>query len=252
MEGTPTSARAPAAEMGGLARLLGVFFSPARTFESIARKPAWVVPFVLMIVFTLGASYLVTSRLDVDTIVEKQLAKAEERGAQASPSDAETAKKFTEVILKIQPIIGTVFLVLMLLVVPALYHGLALAWGKATSYVAVFSAYLHVQMVQLLKGVLLTAVAVPRETLDPEKIGGMLKSNVGAFVDAEQVGPALHQLLSQLDVFDMWGMALTVVALTRVTRFTPRGAAAVVVSLWGVYVLIVVAFRTLGAAFGGG
>ena len=44
----PTSSLGP--EPGPLARVIGVFFSPAKTFESIARKPGmdWLLPVIIL------------------------------------------------------------------------------------------------------------------------------------------------------------------------------------------------------------
>lgn len=251
MDEAPASRRPPVTEMGALARIAGVFFAPARVFEAVARRPSWLLPFGLVLAFSLGGGWLVTTRLDADAIVEKQIARAEQSGRTMSESDVASMRRWVAVGLKLQFVFGTVVGVLVLLGVPALYHGLALAAGKATSYAAVFSAYVHVQMVQLLKGVLLVGVALGRETVDPEEIPRLLKSNVGAFVDRGAVGPALQSFLTQLDLFDLWGVGLAILALTKVTRLGRGGAAGVVLSLWGLYVLVVTALGAIGAAFGG-
>jgi len=39
-------------EMGVIQRIINVFTSPEKTFESIRRKPAWVAPFIILIDFT--------------------------------------------------------------------------------------------------------------------------------------------------------------------------------------------------------
>lgn len=251
MEASPAPPQSPRAEMGAIARIVGVFFAPARVFESVARRPSWLLPVGLLLAFSLGGGWLVTSRLDPDAIVEKQLAKVEEGGRTMSESDVASMRKWVTVGLKIQFVISAAVGVLVLLAVPGLYHGLALAAGKATSYAAVFSAYAHVQMVQLLKGILLVAVALGREEVDPEEIPRLLKSNVGAFLDREALGSALQTFLTQLDLFDLWGIALAILALTKVTRLGRGGAAAVVLSLWGLYVLVVTALGAIGGAFGG-
>jgi len=107
-------------------------------------------------------------------------------------------------------------------------------------------------MVQLLKGLLLVGVALGRPSVDPEEIPHLVRSNVGAFVGREDVGPVLQALLSQLDLFDVWALGLSVLALSRVTRFGRAGAAGVVVGVWALYVLCVTALSAVGSAFGGG
>ena len=39
-------------------RIIGVLFSPDSTFKSIARRPDWVVPLVLLLVISLAAGVI--------------------------------------------------------------------------------------------------------------------------------------------------------------------------------------------------
>lgn len=251
MTETVPEARPLEGEMGPLARLAGVFFSPAKTFESIARKPGWILPVVLLLAWSAFGGYFIGSRLDVDAVVEKQVEAAESRGGTMSAEQVEGMRKGVQFFFKLVPVIGVLYLAVLLLVVPAIYHGVAAAWGKATRYVSVFSAYAHVQMVQLLKGVFIFLVAMPKQKIDPDAIPRLLKSNVGAYLDPETTHPALLALLTNLDVFDLWGVALCAMALSRVTRLGTKAAAIVAVSVWALYVLVVTAFAAIGAAFRG-
>jgi hypothetical protein len=139
----------------------------------------------------------------------------------------------------------------MVFLVPLIYHGAAAAWGKSGRYPAVLSAYAHAQVPTLIRGALTVAIAYPRDKLDPEGMARLLKSNVGAFLDPESTPKALLALLTNLDIFDLWAVALAAIALPRVTRLSQGAATAVVVGLWLVYVLIVTGLAALGAAFGG-
>ena len=73
---TEASGGAPTGpELGALARLTGVFFSPAKTFESIARKPGWdwLVPVALvMAAFFVSQSATIT-KIDIDEAVKTQM-----------------------------------------------------------------------------------------------------------------------------------------------------------------------------------
>src|SRR6476646_4071170 len=45
-------------------RIIGVLFSPDATFASIARRPDWVVPFVLLLVLSLVAGVVIAQHVD--------------------------------------------------------------------------------------------------------------------------------------------------------------------------------------------
>jgi len=238
-------------EPGAVARLTGVFFSPAKTFESIARKPGWVVPVVVMAVWALVGGLLIAPRLDVDSIVQKQIAAAEKQGRTLTEEQLEPMRKGTEFFMKLTPFLGPVYWVVLVFLVGGIYHGASVLLGKSGQYLAVVSAYAHAQLVQLVKSVLTVAVALPRESIDPEEMNRLLKSNVGAFLDPEGTPAALRALLANVDVFDLWGLALCILALTRVTRLGQGAAAGVVLGAWAVYVAGSSALAAVGAAFGG-
>lgn len=246
----PVSAGVPAgAEPGVLARFAGVLFSPGATFESIARKPAWVIPLLLLVVWTGLAGYLITSRIDVDTIMKKQIAAAEKKGQPIPENQIETMRTVTAGFIKFSFLIGVAWVVAIFFAVPGIYHGLAAAWGRAGTYTGVLSAYIHIQVVQVIKGALLLVVALRKTSIDPEGIPRLLKSNLGAFLDPETSSPVLLGLLTSIDVFDLWGMALAILALQKVTRLSRGSAATVVVGVWGAWVLITTAMAAVGAAF---
>jgi hypothetical protein len=61
------SAASPATVAGSesaLARLLGVFVSPVRTFASIAARPSWLLPVAIAAGLGLPLSELILSRMD--------------------------------------------------------------------------------------------------------------------------------------------------------------------------------------------
>jgi len=242
-EGAPTGT-----EMGAVARVINVFFSPGKTFESIARKPGFFLPILLLLVVTVGGGFLVVPKLDGGKIVDMQIDRMEEQGRTIGDEERETMEKVIGVTTRLQPVIGAVFLVIMVLVVPSIYHGIATAAGKATSWKAVFGAYSHVQMVQLIKGLLMLFVMLPRKSIDPTRIQGLLKSNVGAFLDPETTNRVAMAFLSQIDVFEIWAVILGTIALTKVTRFKTGAAVAIVGGLWLLWVVV----TSLLAMLGGG
>lgn len=242
---------APQPEMGLIARIVGVFFSPGKTFESIARKPGWVIPVILVLAWTVLASSLVTPHLDVDAMVQKQAKVAEKQlGREMTPTEIEQRRTGIAFFVKISPIIATCFVAIVLFLVPGVYQGIAAAWGKAGGYIKTLSVYAHVQFIQILKGILLVAVAMTRDKIDPEQMGTLLKSNAGAFMDPSS-NAVLRAILTNIDIFDLWGLVVCSIGLSKVTKLGTKGAAIVVFGVWVLYVLISAGFAGIGAAFGG-
>lgn len=256
-----TSSQGPtpaAPETGPFARLIGTFTSPAKTFESIAAKPGWdwVVPLVLIIAMSLVAATVVGPKLDVDAMVSKQMDAVEKRAPQMSDADKEKTENairkqmqfFTSGAGKF---IGAGFIIVAVFFVPAVYHGIAAAFGVKRTYMGVVAGYTYVQLVQFVKGILFLPIAMSRKTIDAEEINRLIKSNLGAFLDPESTGKVVMTLASNVDVFEIAALALGSIALSKTTKFSPRGAAYTVLGVWLVYLLFQVAGAAIGAAFGG-
>src|SRR5690348_3840552 len=64
------------ATMGQAARLVGVFFSPGKTFADIARRPTWWVPIIVMAI--LGTIYLnaFTQRVGWESVIRPAIERA--------------------------------------------------------------------------------------------------------------------------------------------------------------------------------
>ena len=46
-------------EVGPIGRVIGIFTSPRETFESINKKPTWLVPFLISVILTIIMTFLV-------------------------------------------------------------------------------------------------------------------------------------------------------------------------------------------------
>jgi hypothetical protein len=250
---------APAVEMGVGARLVGVFFSPARTFESIARKPGWdwLVPIALLLASILVSSAVVNPKLDVEGYVERFMSKMEARGnipeGQLADIEKSVRQQFTFSTSVVGRAVGCAVFLLIVLVVPLIYHGIAAAMGAKTRYVMVLAGYAYVQMVQVVYWLLQAVVALPKERIDvvDAQLFRLVKSNPGAFMDPETTNRALLILVSSIDIFNIAALVIGSIALSKTTRLGPRGAAITVGGLWLLWVLLSAVLGMIQAAFGG-
>jgi hypothetical protein len=248
-------------EPGALGRVVGVFFSPGKTFESIARKPGWdwLVPVVLvMAAFFVSQSATVT-KIDVDDAVKTQMKFVDKMagGNLTAEKRAEIVEQTRQSMEKqkspVRRGLNTLFIFIPVLIVPLIYHGLAAAFGAKTKYLTVVAGYAYTQVIQILPQLLTAAVAWPRETLDASDVqfARVLKSNLGAFLDFDTTSKALLAVASSVDVFDIWAFFIGSIALSKTTRFSPKGARYTVGGVWLAYILLKVAFGGIYSAFTG-
>jgi hypothetical protein len=248
-------------EPGPLARIVGVLFSPGKTFESIARKPGWdwLVPVVLVMVCSFIAQSALLPKMDVDDAVKTQMKLVDKmtKGSLTSDKRAEIEQQTRHGIeagkTPFRRVLNTLFVPFIILLVALIYHGIAAAFGTKTSYLKVLSGYAYTWVIYAIPTLLAAAVAWPSEKLDVNDIQFMrvLKSNVGAFLDFETTSKALLAVASSVDVFDIWGFFVGSIALSKTTKFSPRGAMGVVGGVWLSYILLKICFGVMYAAFMG-
>ena len=63
----------PAAGMGEFSRISGVFFDPKTAFADIAKRPTWIVPVVLVVVFGLLVSITIGQRVGWERVVRQSM-----------------------------------------------------------------------------------------------------------------------------------------------------------------------------------
>jgi hypothetical protein len=244
-------------ELGTIQRLIGVFFSPAKTFESIARSPGWdwLLPVAIISAMLLTAAFVINPKLDTDAAVKQTMKKLEENpnipADQRGKMEERVRGQYESVRSGYARFFALPFVVIALLFVAGVYHGVAAAFGAKTRYVTVLAGYAWAQMPQVLKGLIGFAVAIPRDRIDLKEAETLVKSSVGAFLDPQTTSAAIRAIATSIDLFEIWGIVLGSIMLARCTKLSKNTATVTVVSLWLVWVLFKVAGAAVGAAFGG-
>lgn len=225
----PPAARAE----GGLARLVGVFVTPARTFASIARRPTWLLPFAIAAGLAIPLTELFMAKGDLRADIVKS---AEKRG-QKLPEDRVDA--IVEQTRKIAPL----FDLFSLVVVGAVMFGTAaVLWGscQAFGWNVKFKQSLgittHAFLPSTLGSAALLAILWNRDTIDKATMGDAVPTNLGRLADAH-ADPVGHSLLSSVDLFSFWAMALLVLGLAAAAGAPRKRVGILVVSLWVLFVL---------------
>ena len=114
---SPESVQTPEpspAGMGEFARITGVFFEPAKTFQDIAERPRWIVPALLVIVVSLVYMGLYSQHVGWERMFRHQM-ELSSRAAQMSPADQEK-------LIAQQTKIGPIFAYVAAVVGPPIYY----------------------------------------------------------------------------------------------------------------------------------
>jgi hypothetical protein len=226
-------------EDSGFGRLIGVMVAPVKTFRSIAERATWGTVLLVVMVLSTCVGVLTQSRIDPDSMrqmVKEQMEKRQ--GGKASPEQVEQAaamgRKVGAVVVWLVP----VFIAIVDLIVAALFlAAFRFFGGSEIPFKTSFATTMHAYVPGLVAALLTLPLLLSRQHISVKEAqgGGILASNLGAFAP-ESTGPAVKALLSSLDFFSLWTLALFIVGYRLTAKVSTATAASVTLVLWVLYV----------------
>ncbi len=236
----PDQPQAPKAKAPSLLdQIVGVFTGPGELFDRLHQSPSWGWAVGILTAFSLVLTVIWGLKVDVDEMLRPIL----ERNPQIPSAQIDTIIEMQKKFILPFGILGALFgTIVVVLVVALLYWlvGKAMAERERPSYLQALSATAVPGLVRLPYLLLVSLICLlkPIGGLTPDKIA---PTSVGYFLHVESV--KLHALLYSLDLFFVAELALSYLALRRITRLKTGGAALCI----AVAVLLGVGGRVLGA-----
>jgi hypothetical protein len=235
---------APAGEGGSPIRVLGqALFSPRAAFEAIARRPVFLLALAVLVLLGVAAIGIGFAKVSGEDYIRS----LEEAGRPVPP-------QFSDDPDKMMSVVRTAALGSALLLQPVVYLALAGLFlvafrllGSEIDYRRSLSVTLHGLLpmaVAALAGIVI-ALARDRISIDELQGGGLVMSNLGLLA-GDSASKALRALLTSVDLFSAWSIALLGFGYRIVARVSAGAALGTVGVLWLVGILIKVG---LAAAF---
>ena len=217
-----------------LARVAGVFGSPGPTFESIARRPSWLLPILISTVLSIAATAAIVPRMDFDTAVREAFAK---RGISAPEErierTVEVQKKFAGFFAYVWALFAGA---LVALVLATVFWISFKAFGWDLAFRQSFGVTAHALLPYIGATMLLILFVTRLDLVNPADLGDLTHANLGFLVD-RHANPVLNSIARSIDVFTLWVLALLVIGFAAAAKVPRRKAAILIVSLWGIYAL---------------
>ena len=212
---------------------MGAFVTPARTFASIARRPTWLLPFLIGAALAVPLTELVISKTDMRAEISKGAVK---RGQKLSDDQVDRIVEQTRRMTPIFDVFGVVVVAAATFGTAAVLWGACQAFGWDVRFKQSLGVTTHAFLPQTLASGALLAVLWNRDTVDKATMGDALRTNLGFLADAHQ-DPVGHALLSSLDLVSFWVMALMVLGLAAAANARRRRVAILVIALWALFTL---------------
>jgi Yip1 domain len=243
-----TSMPAPeaAAPVSAIGRIVGVFASPKQTFASIAEKPSWVAPMLLMMILAVVVGGLLNSKMNWAQYIRH---KAEEnpRFEQLSEDKKDEAVagqvKFWA---GFSYAVGAVAIPISILIFAGIYLvAFNLMSGAGVRYGQSFAITTHAFLPAAITSVL-AMIILPLKTygdVDPENI---VATSLKAYLPETAPKPLLA-LGSSLELFWIWCLVLVAIgfAAANPRKVKPGAAFGIVFGLWAVWILAKVGWAAI-------
>jgi hypothetical protein len=233
---------APAAEPkpNSFQRIIGVLFSPDATFASIARRPDWVVPLVLLLLVALAAGIIMAPHVDFGAAAREAM----EQNKNASPEQIDKAVRISASIGKVVMYIAPVMSLIGLLVIAGVVLLAFRIFGGEGDFKQAFSVTCYASMPTIIKSVVTLIIIVAKGGIIPaQALQTIVRSNLGFLVDYK-TNPMAFALLSSFDIFSVWFLALLIIGFSYVARVSKVKAAVTIISLW----ILVLLLKLIGPA----
>ena len=246
MASAPMPTPDTSAPTNSFSRLIGAIFSPKATFASIASRPTWILPLILITILGCTTTFLYGQRVGWRAFMQKQIENSPR--TQSMPEDQKEG--IIDQQTKFAPIFGYVGTVVLAFGGAALVAGVFLLafnlvigtkFPYKTALGVVAYAWVPLIIAQIL-GLIILFIKDP-STID---IQNLVASNAGAFL-SEESPKWIQSLCGSLDIFSFWSMALMGIGFsaTNPKKLSFGKSFGTVIGVWLVYVIVKVGLAAM-------
>jgi hypothetical protein len=215
-------------------RVVDTFVAPKKTFTDILRNTSWWLPFLLLVLVTLGSTAVVEKQVGWERVSENQIQqnpKQEEAMANLTPEQRASQLRLSAKITRYISW-GSFVLILVFVAIFALIYWASFNFGLGakTTFGQMFAVCMYASLPRLLIGLLSIVTLLFGNSADAYDIRNPVGTNLAYYLTDS--GPALKTALSFFDLLGLWQLALLILGTAIVAKVSTGKAAAVVVGWW--------------------
>ncbi len=220
-------------------RLIGALVAPGETFRSIAERPTWLLPLLLLTLLGAAVGFVMQSKVDPEELVRGQMGmfkmEVPEEQIEKAIDDLENRSTAATVALNLG---GMLFWVALFAFLALLFWVAFKLFGSEVGYKQSFATTLHSFMPLAVAYLLNLPLMMQRESLSFQDLqeGGVLMSSLKALAP-EDASAVTEALLGSFDLFTIWTLILLTIGYKMVAKVSTAVASGIVILLWLVYVV---------------
>lgn len=231
-------------------RVSNTFMAPSKTFEDIKRgNKSWWMPLIIIVVFTYILFAGITMKIGWAQVAENTInlnQKGAERMRQLPEAQQETAMKITtysmEGAFAANPVLVVIAGVVATLVI---WGTINFVFGGKATFPEMFAVWMYASLPGIIKAVLGTIVIFAGMAPESFNLANYAPTSVGAFLNIQDVGPAIYRLATSLDFTTIWYLVLFSIGSAIVGKVKRSAGYMAVFGWWAVVVLFGVAIAAI-------
>jgi hypothetical protein len=229
-------------------RVVDTFIAPSKTFTDILRSTSWWLPFLLLVVVSLGATVVVDKQVGFERVAENQIhqnPKQEEKMSGLTEAQKAAQMHGMAIGYRYSSYGAFVFILIFVAIGAGLYMAsFNFGLGAQTTYSQMFAVWMYASLPRLLTALLSIVTLLFGGSADSYDMRNPVGTNLAYFMP--DTSPVVKTILSFFDVIGLWQLALLVIGTAIVAKVSKGKAAAVVVGWWvfGLVVSVGIAVAT--------
>lgn len=234
----PPSAAGP--EPSGFQRIIGVLFSPDATMASIARRPDWVLPLVILLVMSLVTGVVIAQHADFGAAAREAIEQNKNATQEQIDKGVKIATGIGKVVTYLSPVLSAIGLLIIAGVLLLAFR----LFGGEGDFKQAFSVTCYSSMPGVIKSVIMMIIILAKGGILPaQEFATLVRSNLG-FLANYKTNPMAFTVLSSIDIFSIWFLVLMIIGFAYLARVSRAKSAVIIISLW----VVVLCFKLIGPA----
>ncbi len=239
--GTPTG-NSPKRD-GFLTKLWNLFVDPRRTFENVGNGHEWIVLWLIISAVALAGYYPIK-----DIVKESQIAQVQKQLDSNPGLSAEQKQEILDGMAEnfenpVWMLLTPAFMLIALFFVAAVLLFIAnIILGGNTRFLPMLNAYAWTGMLTIIGTLVVVPLVMAKGSMDVSLGLGVLATN--------ETGPFMKKFLSLFELFGLWQVWLSSVAVSVLGKAPAGKSFAAVFVCWFIWVLAQSGLATIGVNFG--
>jgi len=230
-------------ELGFWGNFTNIFANPRRTFESLDKRPTWLMPMLILILVT-----VITTQIAFPILMKAQMEMLR-NNPNIAPEQLQVIEQHMSegvatqrIVTVVSQVIGTPLVFYLLLSFIFYFIGSVILGGDAT-FKKVLSVFSWSSCILILASLVSFPLILIKESMQVSISPALLLSD-------DSVGTTLHTLLSKFDFFTIWFLAVFASGFAAIYKFSTAKAYITVGVLWGIWITLSTTLADVFSRFG--